>query len=162
MRHRTLPSILCATLLGACATTSPFDLGGVDRGLTPAQALAEPAARGRAVQWGGLILDARNLKDGTQLEVLAFPLLDNGRPARAAAPLGRFVLIQKGYLETLDFAPGRWLTVVGPVGGVLEGRLGEVAATYPVVSPEQRGLWPQDAPFAEPQLHFGIGMFYSR
>lgn len=148
-------------LLGACATAPEFNLAGVDRTLTPAGVTDLAAARDKRVLWGGLILGGRNLKDSTQLEVLAYPLDSDGRPDADAATLGRFLLVRAGYLEKLDYAPGRQLTAVGPVTELVKARIGEADYQYPLMRAEQLHLWPRRTG-REPQMHFGVGVTYGR
>src|SRR4051812_8154911 len=76
-----LAGFISLGLLSGCATSPKWDVGAVDKNLTPAKAVTDmAAARGRIVQWGGVIIGAQNLKDATQVEVLAYPLDKSGRP----------------------------------------------------------------------------------
>lgn len=157
-RHAVV-AILATLLFAGCAKDRYFNLQDVDTALTPAQAAARAeVAKGHKVQWGGVIVSSRNLQDATQLEVLAYPLDRSGRPDTGAMPLGRFLALDKGYLETVDYAPGREVTVVGPFTGVRAGKVGEAQYTYPVVSIEQLRLWPRERPQASPRVNFGIGI----
>lgn len=148
-------------LLGACAGAPALDTAGVDRALTPVMAAADTAARGRLVQWGGVIVATRNLKDSTQLEVLAYPLTDGGAPDPKREALGRFLLLRPGYLETLDFAPGRAVTAVGAIQETRRLCIDDSEQTVPVLNAEQVRLWPRGYD-SEPQLHFGIGISIGR
>lgn len=150
--------LLLGGLLAACAAAPTFDTRGVEAGLTPrlASGLGEQAA-GRRVQWGGLIVRARNLEDRTRLEVLAFPLRHNARPKRDAPAQGRFLADFPGYLETADFAPGRVLTLVGTVAAVQRGRVDQAPYTYPVVAADQLYLWPA-ARGDGIGVHLGVGV----
>jgi outer membrane lipoprotein len=81
MMMRFGPLLILLLLLGACASTPKFDTAGVDRGLTPKNAVtASRTATGRRVQWGGVIIETSNFKDHTRVEVLAYPLDSDGRP----------------------------------------------------------------------------------
>lgn len=159
-----LSAIVTALLASGCATPA-FEVGGdVDRVITPRAAAVEPAtARNRTVAWGGLIVSAKNLKDSTQIEIVGYPLDDSNRPKRNADPIGRFIAIHPGYLETADYAPGREITVLGPVSGTRTGTVGEATYVYPVVDASRAQLWPKpgtDRP--ESTFHFGIGIGISR
>lgn len=144
--------------LGACAKDKAAD-DGIDRALTPTRAAADiGASRGHRVRWGGVIINATNLKDSTQLEVLAYPLDRNGRPRRAENPLGRFLAFKEGYLETVDYAPGRLITLTGPVQDTRIRKLGEADYTYPVLLADEMRLWENKPPREEPRFHFGIGV----
>lgn len=148
-------------LLAGCASTPKFDTTGVDRALTP-RAVVDGAAYSpsRRVLWGGVIVATRNLRDQTQLEVLAYPLERDGEPDVAASPQGRFLLLRDGYLEPVDYAPGRQVTGVGTVAGVEKGKVGEADYLYPVMKAEQMYLWPKEQPYQQrnPNVHFGIGV----
>lgn len=153
-------AIFATLLLGlaACAKDKPAD-DGIDRALTPARAAADIGAnRGHRVRWGGVIINATNLKDSTQLEVLAYPLDRDGRPRRQENPLGRFLAYKDGYLETVDYAPGRLVTLTGPVQDTRIRKLGEADYTYPILLADDLRLWDNKAPREEPRFHFGIGV----
>lgn len=156
---KTIALATCALLLVGCATAPGLDSRGVDTGLTPGRAVADiQTSAGKRVAWGGTILDARNLRDATQLEVLAYPLDSGGRPQRDRAPLGRVLVVKVGYLETADFAAGRAVTAIGTLKEARKATVGEMELVYPVLSAEQIHLWPERADRAEPRLHFGIGI----
>jgi len=154
-----ISGVLCV----ACATRPAFDLSGVDAALTPAKAAADiDAARGHRVEWGGVIVSARNLRDHTDLEVLAYPLDRSARPQLDAKPLGRFMLMKPGYLETVDYAPGRLLTAVGPVTAARDGTVGEAPYRFALMTAEQLRLWPAWMPrSSQPRIQFGVGIGYS-
>jgi outer membrane lipoprotein len=138
-----LPLLLLLLLLSACATGPAFNTGGVDRSLIPRDVASRPQpATGKSVLWGGVILNTSNLKDSTQIEMLAYPLDASERPQTDATPLGRFILEQRGYLEPASYAEGRQLTVVGTVSGSRAGQVGESDYNYPVISARQLHLWP--------------------
>jgi outer membrane lipoprotein len=151
---------IAGTLLaGGCAT--PYDIGNADPRVTPSEAAKD--VRGmlnHTVAWGGLIAAAKNLKDKSELEVVAYPLDSEHRPDPDAKPTGRFLVVQSGYLETTDYAPGRLVTVVGTVNETRTGAVGEASYVYPVVVASQMRLWPkQPAGYRnEPSIHFGIGV----
>lgn len=150
---------LLAATLGGCAT--PFDVGKADRNLTPREAAQTPAiAHNREVAWGGTIVNGKNLANNTQLEVVAYPLDSSNRPKQGADPLGRFLVIHPGYLETADYAPGRQISVVGTVTETRTGKVGEAPYVYPVVTANRLHLWPVETQTQsnEPRFHFGIGV----
>lgn len=159
MTHaRAILAAAAVAALAGCAT--PFDVGTADRQTTPQQAAADISAlRGRTVAWGGIIVNARNLRDATQIEVLGYPLDPDHRPDTTAAPLGRFLALYPGYLETADYNAGRQLTVVGTLTETREGTVGEARYLYPVVATTRLHLWPKDRRQpSDPQIHFGIGI----
>lgn len=155
-------ALVCAALLAGCATA--FDIGGAATAPTPQQAAAAiESARGRTLAWGGMILAARNLADHTEFELLGYPLDRDHRPDRDAAPVGRFLAVHPGYLETADYREGRLVTVVGTVTGTRSGAVGEAPYLYPVLNVTTLRLWPAPGPdAARPRVHFGIGVGITR
>ena len=142
MVSRLLIAVIVVLQFAACSTTPPLDTRGIDQRITTRQAVATPdALRGRKILWTGVIVQGGNQVDSTQLEVLAYPLRNNNRPDTDAAPIGRFIIVQHGYLETVDYAPGRTLTVVGTLDGLRHGKVGEADYDYPVVLAQQLRLW---------------------
>jgi len=156
---RSCLALLSLLLLSACASGPTFETAGVDRALTPRGVAAEPQpVLGQTVLWGGVILATTNLKDSTQIEVLAYPLDPDERPLHGSDPLGRFILDQAGYLEPANYAQGRLLSVVGTVTGTRAGRVGESDYVYPVISVRQLYLWPRDSGRDRTHVIFGIGV----
>lgn len=156
---RTILSIALICLLASCASTPTFDTSQVDRSLTPQSVAAELAlSRGKTALWGGTILDTRNLKDSTQIEVLAYPLNSFHRPLLDNKPLGRFIILHRGYLEPTSYAQGRLLTVLGKVSGSQRGQVGKSTYTYPVISAQQLHLWSPSDERSRTSFHFGIGI----
>lgn len=153
--------LLAAMVLTACATSPKFDTAGIDVSITPQGAVDEiKTLQGVAVLWGGVIIASYNLKDSTQLEILAYPLDINQRPDTEKTPLGRFLAEQDGYLETADFAQGRLLTVRGTLKDKRIGHIGETEYIYPVVKINQLHLWLKQSDFSEPRIQFGIGVIF--
>jgi len=147
--------------LFACAQMPKFDRTGIEKVLMPSQVRAELAShQGKIVLWGGTILDGKNLKDQTRLEILAYPLDEDGWPDRDQKPLGRFLAIHQGYLETADYGPGRLVSVVGTISGVEKGKVGETRYTYPIIQVKQQHLWPKSGRKSDTRVHFGVGVVF--
>lgn len=158
----TIVVLLLLFMIGGCATTPAFDTNGINRQLSPTQA-ADSASNsvGQRIIWGGMILSSVNLAEATQIEVLAYPLNNNHRPDPNASPLGRFLLRKDGYLETREFAEGRYISVQGHIVKTQQGKIGEKQYLYPVVESEQIFLWPKNLQETEPSIHFGFGVMLS-
>lgn len=155
--------LLTGLLQAGCAGGPRFDLSGVDKTLMPAAAAQNLAeARGRLVYWGGSIVATTNLKDSTRIEVLAYPLDRRGLPDSSERSQGRFVLIQPGYLEAADYAPGRLLSVLGKLTRTHTIRIGEAQTALAEVEARQLYLWPPDAQRPRTRFHFGLGVGISR
>lgn len=155
--------LLLASVLSACSTGPRLDITGVDPNITPPQAVSNSAASmGRRVLWAGIIVHGENRHDSSLLEVLAYPLRYNNRPDTDAKPSGRFLIEQRGYLETVDYAPGRAVTVVGTFSGLRAGKVGAADYRYPVVTAPQLRLWPveRNNGGTEAQFHIGVGVIF--
>lgn len=166
IRGNGLPAcLLVAALLflAGCATAA-FDIGPADRTVTPNKAAKDLAStRNRELAWGGVIVATKNLKDSTQIEVLGYPLDDDNRPDQEAAPIGRFIAIHAGYLETADYAAGRLVTAVGKLTETRAATIGEAQYTYPVLATDRIHLWSKSSQeSSRPSIHFGIGIGISR
>lgn len=155
-----LIAVLLGVVLAACASTPKFDLTNVDTFLTPKTATAPfDTARNKRVLWGGLIISSKIFQNGTQLEILAYPLDGSQRPNKNAEPVGRFLARYNSILDAGDYATGRSVTLVGILIDTKEGRADEAVYVYPLVKTEQIHLWPKpperdnDAKF-----HFGVGV----
>ena len=147
-----------ATTLGACAS-GPIESDALpELSPAPSEVVLSPETASGTVLWGGTVIGARNLEDTTQLEVLAYPLDRRQRPRTGRDSDGRFLIVAEGYLETLDYADGRAVTVLGELDGVREGRIGEVEVAYPVVRAETLHLWGEGQDAGRPRFTFGIGV----
>lgn len=144
-------------LVSACAT-SPMDTSTVSSQMTPSQAVnAIAEARGERIQWGGQIVSTVNGANGTLIEVLSYPLLNDGFPNTNRQSSGRFVLEYGSFLEPTDFAPGRFVTVVGTVESLTTTSIQSVETHVPLVVPEQLKLWDRDGE-GDRNPHFGFGL----
>ena len=133
---------VAALLLAACATTPDPVADAEVEPLTVARAQAEPARfRGTRIRWGGTIVAVSNEPEMTVLEVLSRPLDANAAPDPDALGAGRFRARVAGFLDPSEYSAGRWLTVVGVIGGTERGRVGEHPYAFPVVDVEHFRLW---------------------
>lgn len=147
-----------------CATGVKLDTAGVDRRITPELAVEDiERVGGSEVLWGGIIINTTNLKDETQIEVLDYPLEQRSqRPLTSEPPRGRFLVVHPGYLEAVDYAQGRLLTVTGQLTETRHGKVGEAAYRYPVVEATAMHLWPKERVGieTEPRFHIGVGVIF--
>lgn len=158
---RALVVTLLALLLAACAA-GPLDAGDARSDLRPREAALAGDAEGQRVLWGGTVVAVTNEAERTLIEVLGYPLGRDQRPDTGRGAVGRFLIREEGFLDPADYAPGREISVVGPIAGTRDGRVGEHAYTYPVVAARQLELWPRrsDRP-GPPRVRFGIGVIFS-
>ena len=155
---RTITLLIAALLLGGCATR--FDIGAAEHRITPQQAANDIAlVQNKTVAWGGVIVAAKNLASQTQLEVLGYPLDENGRPQPEAKAGGRFLALHSGYLELANYAGGRLVTMTGTASETRAGSVGEARYVYPLLIIKSLFLWPTPEEEAgKPQFHFGVGV----
>lgn len=154
-----LAALSVATLSG-CATTDCVSPVG-RAGLTPAQVSASQGYTGELQRWGGTLASSRNLADSTELEVIGYPLDRCGHPRTRAEPLGRFVLISRGYLETAEHPPGTPLTATGIISGTRGGNVGGAPYRFPLLTSQNIRWWPQESDgstdYRRPWVSIGIG-----
>ena len=161
MNIRPASLLLSLLLITACAQLPKFDRSNVDQSLLPTQVASDiKSFKGKTIMWGGAILSGKNLKATTRLEVLAYPLDSDGWPERDQKPLGRFILSEKGYLETADYAKGRIITVVGSVIDLEKGKIGDSPYSYPVIQVRQLHLWAKSDQKTGSRFHFGVGVMF--
>ncbi|MCW9023187.1 MAG: Slp family lipoprotein [Gammaproteobacteria bacterium] len=145
--------------LAACASGPEFDSSQVDRAITPKSVVSDiKNTQGKSVIWGGVILSTKNLKDASQVEVLAYPLDSSEIPLRNQDPLGRFIILHSGFLEPATYAQGRMVSVLGSVSQIRTGKVGDTDYTYPVINSKQLHLWSKDSGENKTRFHFGIGV----
>jgi outer membrane lipoprotein len=158
---RIFTTLFTLLLLGGCSSKPVLPLEGADTELT-AQHVAETGEQliGKRVAWGGVIVSSSNLKEQTLLEVVAYPLNKRLEPLINKQAGHRFLAYRKGYLETVDYAAGRRISVVGRVAGIEQRPLGEHPYTYPAIEVEQLYLWPLEPQQSEPSVRFGIGVMF--
>ena len=116
----------------------------VDRTVSFQSLLADPDAhQGQIIPLGGIILKARNLKEGTQIEALHLPLDRYDRPVgRLTESRGRFLILHPGYLDTAVLQKGHRITIVGQVTGKKTGLIDEVEYGYPYLEARFIHIWP--------------------
>jgi outer membrane lipoprotein len=97
--------------------------------------------RNEMVLWGGVIVSARNLKEGTLIEILQKPLGFGNEPALGDYSEGRFLALFDGYLDTAVYSKDREVTVAGVVKGRRTQRLDEIEYAYPLIAIKELHLW---------------------
>lgn len=170
MRGVTMNRMQCCLMvavifgLAGCTSGPRYDTRAVDSKLTAAQVAAAPTAHsGERVVWGGVIIITRNQPGYSEMEILSYPLDSAQRPDTSRAEQGRFIVRHNHYLEAVDYAPGRHLTVSGKIDKVLAGKVGDAPYTFPLIQADDVYLWPREGrTSSEPQFHFGIGVIFGR
>lgn len=160
---KLLVLVLLSAVVAACGTPA-FFLKDVNQNLTHSMAVDNfDALKGQYAFWGGTILSGKNLKDTTELVVLAYPLDNYGEPIKDSRSTGRFITVYQGYLELGEYAKDRRVTVVGQLVDKRKGKVGDTEYIHPVLSIRQIKLWIDEPPViyddSHIRFHFGVGVF---
>ncbi len=145
LSFRLLLLVLSGRLAGCAASVVPASLQlQVDRQLAFAQLKESPDSyRGRLIIVGGEVLSAKRLKEGTRIEVLQIPLEDSQAPGKdRTTSEGRFLAMQKEFLDPATLPPGTHVTIVGEVTGATTLPLDETDYTYPTLEIKHLKVWP--------------------
>lgn len=153
-----IPALVSCALLCACATPVFRDVDhAVEVTASDIQQNSD-AYRGAEVVWGGRIVAIENRTETTEVEVVAYPLDRDQQPMPEAPSQGRFMLVLPGFVEPLDYAAGRHLTVHGVLAGTRVGHVQERAYLYPMVRAMDVKVWPWGFIFdKKPRISIGIG-----
>lgn len=157
--------MLTALLLSACASGPRFDSKTYRLSPTPAEAAVDAALwHDTKVLWGGMILNSVNHEGGTEIEVLGYPLVSGQRPDINRTAIGRFIVVKDAYLETVDYAEGRLVTVTGAFTTTRDGRVGDARYVYPLVKADDIYLWSIESATGsqDPQFSIGVGVLLGR
>jgi outer membrane lipoprotein len=146
MIMKDIPCIVLSLFLfvSGCAPVISKELRTkVAREITLRELLQDPDLhKGKLVLWGGVIIGAKNVKQGTLIEVLQKPTDRRGRPRDVDQSDGRFMALYEGYLDPAIYSQGREVTVAGEVKGKRVLPLGEIEYAYPLISIKELYLWP--------------------
>jgi outer membrane lipoprotein len=158
-RSMMLVALPLIAIIGAVACAPPFAKGSlekVDRSISFRELQRDPDTfKGRWVMLAGVIIEAKNTKEGTSIEVLEKPMDRQGRPYETDVTEGRFIITTDRYLDAAVYHRGRRIAVVAEVAGRKLLPLGEIEYQYPVVVAKELHLW---EPSSGPQFFFGIGV----
>jgi outer membrane lipoprotein len=95
---------------------------------------------GKHVLFGGVIVVTRNIKDGTEVEMVHKNLDSYGNIVTGDYSGGRFLFLNKRYLEPKIYSPGRNLIGVGKVTGEKLGKVGDFPYRFPIIEVEELHL----------------------
>lgn len=147
--------LACLILLGGCASVVPRELRKeIDRSISFKELKENPDAYvGRRVLLGGEIIEAKNWKDQTELEILQKPLGSGDVPVETDESEGRFLVHHPGYLDPAIYRSGRYVTIVGEVMGEKSLHIGEAEYRYPVMASKFLHLWPKARRYYSPYYY---------
>jgi outer membrane lipoprotein len=98
--------------------------------------------RGQSLVLGGQVLSARRMKNGTRIELLQLPLNDAQQPTPdLMKSQGRFLAIQREFLDPATIPQGTFVTVTGEITGSTTLPLDETDYTYPVIDITNFRTW---------------------
>jgi outer membrane lipoprotein len=158
LRVRGLVLAAVIASLAACVSAPVFK-DAPKASPTPAAVAVEPERyHGAEVVWGGKILDLRNRADTTEVQVIAYPMDADQRPDQSAPTEGRFIIVLPGFVEPMDFPPGRFLSVRGHLDGTRVGQVEERDYVYPLLQRDALHLWPVNFPNERGRVSFGFGL----
>lgn len=166
MRLASFKSLWVATfiLVTACSSQRvvPESLEPlVDRTVSFHELLSTPESyQGKVVVLGGVVLKAKRLKTGTQIELLQLPLDTRERPILdRQQSQGRFLAIQQEFLDPATIVEGTAMTIVGEMFGAKTDYLDDVEYLYPVVTIKHLHSWLAPSyDNAQPRPRFSIGL----
>ena len=134
--------VFLISLTGCAHPISKGFRNQVDPDLSLNQILQSPDSYvGKKVVLGGAIVETRNLKNVTEIEVVEKDLDCFGYPSLSDESRGRFLFRKQGYLEAQIYAKDRIVTGGGTVVGTQSGKIGEVEYEFPVIEIEELKLW---------------------
>ena len=138
-----LSVVALLVMLTGCASTEGPGSSPDAQTLTFLQVKATPDSfKGQPVVFGGEVLTARRLKDGTRIEILQLPLDKSTRPGYdLTQSQGRFIANQREFLDPATLPPGTSVTVTGEVTGSITLPLDETDYTYSVIDIKQLRVW---------------------
>lgn len=121
-----LLTIVATLLLSGCVTV-PDAIKGTSA--TPQQDLASVMNApelyvGQEARFGGRVVNIDNKAGKTRLEIATVSLDEGARPRLGEPSKGRIYADVNGFLDPVDFR-GQLVTVVGPIKGTIEGKVGE-------------------------------------
>jgi outer membrane lipoprotein len=129
-------------LFGCVSAHESGDQSGVPHiGFTQVKA-APDSYRGQSATFGGQVLAARRLKEGTRIEILQLPLTPSGQPiSNLTKSEGRFVALQREFLDPATIPAGTFVTVSGSLAGSVDLPLDETEYTYPMMEIKDLQVW---------------------
>ncbi len=134
-----------AVVAAGCATpVIPESLESqVDKTVTFNQIVESPDSyRGKVIVVGGEVLKAKALKGGTQLEVLQLPLDDDQEPViDRMESKGRFLALQKEFLDPATITEGTRVTIVGEITGASVEKMDEADYRFPTLDVKHLHRW---------------------
>jgi outer membrane lipoprotein len=147
--------------VSGCATGENLESSGPRIAYAQLKAAPETFA-GQMVTFGGKVLTAKRLKEGTRIEILQLPLTSALSPLMdLSKSQGRFMATKKEFLDPATIPSGTFVTITGEVAGSVILPLDETDYTYPIVEIKTLRVWlkeeepPRIRPYIGPSPYWG-------
>jgi outer membrane lipoprotein len=149
-------------LAGGCAhVLSREALLEVDPTLDFAEVKANPQAfQGKTLVLGGLIVNSRQGREGTTLEILRYTLDRWGEPQTADERGGRFLARSDRFLDPELYKPGLFVTLTGTVEGEESRSLQGYNYVYPVFRIAEAYVWSRRYGPSYPYGYYDPWLYY--
>ncbi|MGR9014783.1 MAG: Slp family lipoprotein [Gammaproteobacteria bacterium] len=122
-------------LLNACSNLPPTIKNPPLFDISYTQAIEDVAHYKNApVRWGGVIVGVENEQDFSLIQVLYYPLNDEGRPQTDQPNEGRFLIKSPEFLDPVVYTKNTEITVAGTIVGELERTIGKKVLRLPLVA----------------------------
>jgi len=93
---------------------------------------------------GGIIVSTKNTEEGSIIEAVQTPVDRYGSIIDSDISSGRFLAIERGYLDPLIYKKGRQITIAGELIGSNKKKLGDIDYTYPMFEIKEIYLWKEE------------------
>ncbi|TLY37864.1 MAG: hypothetical protein E6K60_03220 [Nitrospirae bacterium] len=115
----------------------------IDRSISYSEIKTAPQNyTGRTVMLGGIVLNAKRLQDRTEIEILQLPLNPALAPiTNRSQSQGRFLAVQKEFLDPAILPKGTPVTVIGKVEGSTVKPFDQANYEYPVLEVKNITDW---------------------
>jgi outer membrane lipoprotein len=95
---------------------------------------------GQEARFGGKVVNVQNQQGKTRLEIATVPLDSGARPVLGEPSRGRIFADVNGFLDPVDFR-GQLVTVVGPIAGVVDGKVGSTPYKFMLMNATGYKRW---------------------
>lgn len=152
-----VPCLFALIMAAGCAPPFPKEtLDRVNRSVSFEELKKDPERfKGTLVMLGGMIVAAKNTREGSLIEILQKPLDTDGSPLQTDLTEGRFLVQSDLFLDSAIYHQGRMVTVVAEVIGRKELPLDEIIYPYPLLIVKDLHLWGLST---GPRFIFGVGV----
>lgn len=125
----------CASVPDAIKGTTPTPQQDLVRVMNAPQLYV-----GQEARFGGKVVSVQNQQGKTRLEIATVPLDDAARPELGEPSRGRIFADVNGFIDPVDFR-GHLVTVVGPIVGVVDGKVGNTAYKFMLMNATGYKRW---------------------